>query len=240
VRGETEIGGAAREFPDTRWTLIVRAKGDASARRAALEELLVVYWKPLYFRARRKGLAVEAAKDAIQGLFVHLLEGDPLARLDPSKGRFRSYLRAALDNWLVNLHEAESAQKRGGGKKTVALEWDVAESALGAAPADPDAAFDREWALGVIERALESLRAEFDSGKRKGSFDVVLRFFKPGAEPPSYADASKQAGMTTTQLKAFLHRARARFRELLQEQVAQTCEVGEGADELAALFGALR
>src|SRR4051812_31497017 len=125
---ETSIGGAGREFPNTRWTVIASSRSSAEARAKALEELLASYWKPLYFYVRRKGLSIEDSKDAIQGFFAQLLDKEFLERLDPKKGRLRGYLRTAMDNFLVNRHEERSAQKRGGGKKVVSLDFDVDES----------------------------------------------------------------------------------------------------------------
>jgi RNA polymerase sigma-70 factor (ECF subfamily) len=234
---ETVIGGAAREFPATRWTLIASSRAGTDARRAALAELLEIYWKPLYFYARRKGMDIEAAKDAVQGFFARLLERDFLERLDPGRGRFRSYLRAAFDNYSANLHESASARKRGGDVLVVPLDFEVAERDLGAAPDAAEAAYDREWALGVMERALARLRKEFEAGARRGSFDVALRFFRPG-EPPSYAEAAAACGMGGVQFKAFLHRTRARFRDLLHEEVAHT--VPDPADSGAEIEHLLR
>lgn len=236
---ETTIGGPDREFPNTRWTIIASSREGASARARALEELLRLYWKPLYFYVRRKGLSIEDSKDVIQGFFAHLLDRDFLDRLDPKKGRFRSYLRAAVDHFLVNRHEHAQAKKRGGGAKVVSLDFEVDESAVPGA-ASPEAAFDREWALSVMERALARLRAEFEGGERKGPFELVKRFFDFTAEPPSYEDAARESGMSVSQLKAFLHRARVRFRELVKEEVADTVSEGNPEDEVAELIRALR
>ena len=236
---ETSIGGAAREFPPTRWTLILSAREDPAARRAALETLLPACWKPLYFFARRKGLNVEAAKDALQEFCVRLLERDVLAGLDPAKGRFRSYLRTAFANFLVNLHEQRTALKRGGEARGVSLDFDVAEREAGTAPAEPDAAFEREWAVGVMERAQARLRAEFDRGVRSGPLDLFLRYFREG-EPPAYAKTAAERGMSVPQLKAFLHRTRVRFRELVRDEVAPTVEdPGEIEAEIGDLLAAL-
>lgn len=235
---ETSIGGAAREFPDTRWTLILSTRGDPAARRRALEDLLGLYWKPLYFFARRKGLDIESAKDAVQGFCAHLLEGDVLARVDKEKGKLRSYLRTSLDHYVANLREANQAKKRGGEHKILSLDVEGAEGQLGRRDEDPGKAFDREWATGVMERALAALRREFESGKRSGPFELALRFFGVG-EAPSYADAAKEAGMTQSQLKAFLHRARVRFRELVKDEVKETTD-GEDPDaEIDHLLRAL-
>ena len=234
---ETAIGGAAREFPRTRWTLVASSRESPEARGRALEELLAAYWKPLYAYARRKGLTIEAAKDAVQGFFADLLGRDFLASLDPARGSLRAYLKTSLANYLVNEHEGAVAQKRGGGRTIVSLDVDVAERGLGAAAA-PDAAFDREWAVNVMERATARLRAEFESGDRKGPFDLVLRFLGFG-EPPPYAEAAKSAGMSVVQLKAFLHRARSRFRDLVRDEVADTAG-GDADAEIGELLRALK
>lgn len=226
---ETAIGGPARDFPATRWTLILAAREDPLRRRRALEELLAAYWKPLYAGARRRGLPIEDAKDAVQGLFSQLLDRDFPAGLDPSRGPLRAYLKAALQNHLVNRHEADAAQKRGGGRAPVPLDFEVAERHV----EDREDAFDREWAAGVMERALARLRAEIES-----SYAVVRPFFAFG-EAPSYADAARDHAMTVPQLKALLHRARVRFREIVRQEVAETAAPGEVDAEIAHLLRVL-
>jgi RNA polymerase sigma factor (sigma-70 family) len=226
-------------FPTTRWTLILGARADGPAERAALEQLFAAYWKPVYFFLRRKGLAPEAAEDAVQAFFLHLLERDFLPRLDPGRGRFRSYLLRSLEHFLVNQHEREAALKRGGGYRLVPLDVVLAERDLPATPERAEEAFEREWALGVMERALDRLRAEYEDGTRKGRAEVVLRFFAL-AEAPTYAEAAAACGMTVPQWKATLHRARARFREILREEVAATVEDdGDGEREIGDLVRAL-
>jgi RNA polymerase sigma-70 factor (ECF subfamily) len=226
-----------QRFPTTRWTLIVSARQSPEARRAALGELLGRYWKPLYLFARRKGAGIDEAQDAVQGFLAHLLERDFLERLDPGRGRFRSYLRTAFSNFLVNQHEREIALKRGGG--AIALDFADLEDRLAGDAAQADAAFDREWALDVMARALDALRAEFDSGQRSGPFEVVARFFR-AEDTPSYAAVAAEHDMSIPQLKAFLHRARARFRALVRQTIADTVsDPGDVDAELADLLRAL-
>ena len=226
-------------FPTTRWTLILSARDGGEANRAALETLLAVYWKPVYFYLRRKGRSVEAAEDAVQGFFLHLLERDVLPRLDPARGRFRSYLLTSLQNYLVNEYERAVAVKRGGRMKIVPLDTLGGERDLPAAPDDAGRAFDLEWATGVMERALARLRQEYVDGKRKGPPDVFLSFFRP-EETPSYADAAAACGLTTAQFKAALHRARDRFRELVREEVESTVGTDDDVEaEMRALYEAL-
>jgi RNA polymerase sigma-70 factor (ECF subfamily) len=214
-------------FPTTRWTLILASREGEEARRGALEALFTTYWRPVYVYLRRKGLASEAAEDVVQGFFASLLEKEFLERADPARGRFRGYLRVSVDHYLANLYEKEAARKRGGGLRFVPLDVALAERELPGAPEDPGLAFDREWAVAVMERALLRLRREYEEGRRRGRLETVLRFFGFG-EAPSYAEAAAECGMSVVQFKASLHRARARFRELMLEEVGAT--VGEDRD----------
>lgn len=226
-------------FPTTRWTLILASRGGGEAERAALEQLCATYWKPVYFFLRRKGLKPAAAEDAVQGFFLHLLQRDFLPRLDPDRGRFRSYLLRSLEHYLVNLHAHDSALKRGGGYRFVPLDIALAERELPAAPQPPLEAYENEWALGLMERALARLAREYEEGKRKGRADVVLRFFALD-RAPSYAEAARESAMTVPQFKAALHRARARFREILREEVAATVDAhDDGEREIGDLMRAL-
>lgn len=226
---DSGAGGRGGLFPTTRWTLVLASRDEGEARRAALDALFTIYWRPVYVYLRRKGLSSEAAEDVVQGFFTSLLERDFLERADPARGRFRSYLRVSVDHYLANLYEKEAARKRGGGLRFVALDAVLAERDLPAAPESPDAAFDREWATAVMERSLARLRQEYAEGKRRGRIETVLRFFGFGEAIP-YAQAAAECGMTAPQFKASLHRARARFREILLEEVGATVEQDRDAE----------
>ncbi|HEU5074863.1 MAG TPA: sigma-70 family RNA polymerase sigma factor, partial [Polyangiaceae bacterium] len=209
------------------------------ARRAALDELLGRYWRPLYAYARRKGLDRGQAQDAVQGFVVQLLEKDFLTRVDPDRGRLRSYLCTSLQHYLINSHEKDRAQKRGGDTTTLSIDVTLAERALAISPAEPEQAFHREWALLLLDRAMQRLRAEFETGKRKASFEVVAAFFSTegSREPPSYQHVAEKYSMTIPQVKSLLHRSRVRFRELAREEVRETvAEASEASDELRELM----
>lgn len=228
--------GAPR-FPETRWTRIVAARDRPDLRREVLGELCETRWQPLYVHLRKQGLPRERAEDVVQGFLVHLLERDFLARLDPGRGRLRAYLKTALAHYQANLYEQESAQKRGGGAR--ALAFDDVEALVPAAPDDPAAAFDREWALALFEGALAALEAELASGARRGPVAVVRQLFRMG-EAPAYDALAAEHGMSVPQLKSFVHRARGRFRELLLARVADTVQTpAEAEAELGDLMKAL-
>ncbi|HEX4341497.1 MAG TPA: hypothetical protein VH062_36560 [Polyangiaceae bacterium] len=136
------------------------------------------------------------------------------------------------------LHEHDSADKRGGGRH--ALSIDSVEALLVASPTDPEAAFDREWALEVFDSAVAELEKEFESGERRGPVAVLRELFRFGTAPP-YEELAREHGMTVSQLKSFVHRGRRRFRQLVLARVADTVTTREEAEnELAELLRALQ
>ena len=208
-------------FPTTRWTLILAAKTSQQARREAWTQLMATYWQPLYVFLRRKGLDATAAQDGVQDVMALLLERDVLEKVTPEKGRLRAYLRTVAQNWLNTRHEAAMAVKRGAGAQVVAIDEVMAERLLVDDGESPDAAYERAWAQTVMERALDALAKEFERGERVGPFEVVTLFFGAAA-PPSYREVASRHGMSVPQLKSFLHRARERFRELVEAEVGET------------------
>ena len=143
-------------FPDTRWSVIQRAKGaldDEAA--AAFDELCGAYWYPLFAYLRRGGTKPEEAADLVQELFVSLLERQSLDRLQPEGARFRSWLLAALRHHVQDARARERADKRGGGRAHFPLDLECAEGRYTGEPAeprDPAALFERAWAVEVLAR----------------------------------------------------------------------------------------
>ncbi len=226
----------AARFPTTCWTAIRQAQQDPACRERALAELLPRYWTPLYCYLRRKGLDADAAGDAVQGLCVRLLERGFVERLDPGRGSLRAFLKASADRYLVDAYWRGQARKRGGGLHFLAFDPAKHEALLCTAPDDADTAYEREWALGIFERALAALHAEFTSGRRRGDFAIVERFFHP-TDVPSYASAAAACGCTPQQFKASLHRARARFRQFVRRELQN--EGGDDPHAFARLFASL-
>src|SRR5262245_30199104 len=90
-------------FQPTHWSVVLAARQEASPRAAdALAQLCRAYWYPLYAHARRRGHAHHAAEDLTQEFFARLLAKQWLKQVAPEKGRFRTFLLVALDNFLAN------------------------------------------------------------------------------------------------------------------------------------------
>src|SRR5262245_23008400 len=168
----------AQGFATTRWTVVLRAGERAGPEaREALASLCEAYWYPLYAFLRRRGHAPEDAADLTQGFFARLLEKNALAAVRRGRGRFRSYLLAALENHLQNRRRGERAKKRGGGRTPLSLDRADAEERYRLEPAHemtPERVYKRRWALTLLERALDLLRAEMEAAG-KGELFAKLK-----------------------------------------------------------------
>jgi RNA polymerase sigma-70 factor (ECF subfamily) len=226
-------------FPTTHWSEILSLRDRPEQRRSLLSEIAARTWRPLYLHARLKGLSRDAAEDAVQGLFARLYEREFERALDPARGRLRCYLRAALDHHISDQRARDRACKRGGDAHAISLDVVSADQALTAdRRTDPDAAFDRQWALQLMQRALARLRAEYRSGQRSGPLELIELHFS--GDPTPCAQLAKRFGMTIPQVKSFLHRARGRFRTLVRLEVSATVTTADQVgDELTVVEAAL-
>jgi hypothetical protein len=119
-RDETDMGGERDIFLTTHWSLIEKVGNEGDKDRALIASLLENYWKPVYCYLRHKGYGNEDAKDLTQGFFHEVvLDRNLVQRADPAKGRFRSFLLHALNQYLINERDKRMAQKRIPPEKTV-------------------------------------------------------------------------------------------------------------------------
>jgi RNA polymerase sigma factor (sigma-70 family) len=215
-------------FPTTQWTLLAQATlSGESVGRQALEDLCHRYWSPLYQFIRARGYNEAEAKDLTQEFLLHLVEHSTLQKADPSRGKFRSFLCGALVRFLADAYDKRRAQKRGGGAPH--LELDSAAEELGAISTPDELVFDREWALVILENALETVARDFKGAENQFA---VLRQFLPGSiAVPSYDQAATQIGLNLPALKSELHRLRQRFKAAVREQVAATVSAPHEIDQ---------
>ncbi|MBI5364749.1 MAG: sigma-70 family RNA polymerase sigma factor [Planctomycetes bacterium] len=230
------------EFHTTRWTLVLAAGGeDDAAAREALSALCRTYWYPLYAFARRKGAAPDAAEDLVQGFLARLIDKRELRQVARDKGRFRSFLMAALQHHVANERDRERAEKRGGGAVKLAVDFEAADERFAREPArgrTPEQEFDRAWALEVLRAALGELEREYRASSREALFDA-LRGELEGAPAP-HAEVAERLTMSVGAVKTAAHRLRERFGETLRSIVASTVSSPAAVEaELGALLRAL-
>ncbi len=229
-------------FATTHWSVVLQAGGSNAASRKALGDLCELYWYPLYCYVRRWGHTADDAQDLTQEFFTRMLEKDGLRGVTPLRGRFRSFLLAALKHFLSNQRDRANALKRGGGRQPMPLEFETAEGRYRLEPpgvSDPEKAFERQWAMTVLARTLDRLSDE-QQRERKGRAFERLKGVLTGDGDVSYASIGEELGMSEGAVKVAVHRLRRRFGELLRDEISQTvAEPQEVDDEIRHLFAAL-
>jgi RNA polymerase sigma-70 factor (ECF subfamily) len=225
----------------THWSVVLSARDPASPRSAeALELLCQTYWFPLYAFVRRRGHDPHTAQDFTQEFFARLLHRDYLKSAAPEKGRFRTFLLVALKHFLANEWDRQRAHKRGGGATLVSIDQELAESRLAAEPAhhlQPDVLFDRHWAMTLLDRTLSRLQGEYLSTGRAKLFELLRGCLARGDSALPYAEIAARLDLTEAAVKMAVQRLRARYRDLLRAEIADTVAApGQVEEEIRHLF----
>jgi RNA polymerase sigma-70 factor (ECF subfamily) len=218
-------------------------KGDSAQARQSLAELCQVYWYPIYAYLRRRHHSPHEAEDLTQGFFTDLLGRDFLKGLDSSKGKFRSFLLAALKHFLSNRRDWDRRLKRGGKIPHLSLDFRDAEDCYLREPAHEATAerlFERRWALTLLARVLDRLESEVDRESKGPLFERLKPTLMGESDAATYAQIGAELGMTEGAVRVTAHRLRKRYRGLLQEEIARTlADPGEYPEEVQTLFLAL-
>jgi len=230
-------------FATTHWSVVLSAQDRDSPRSAeALETLCRAYWYPLYAYARRAGHSPADAEDLTQGFFARLLEKDYLQSAAREKGRFRSFLLMALKRFLANEWDRQHAQKRGGFAPMVAIDQALAESRFGSEPAhslQPDVLFERQWAMTLLDRTMAGLQEEYQSTGRARLFECLRSCLAKDESALPYAEIAVRLNLTEAAVKMAVQRLRARYREILRAEIADTVSSPEEIEEeIRHLFSA--
>src|ERR1043166_3051920 len=237
-------GNACASFTTTHWSTVLSAgHGGTDTAAEALEKLCSAYWYPLYVFIRRKGYEPHAAQDLTQGFFARLLEKNYLHGIDRAKGKFRSFLLAALEHYLANEWRRSQAEKRGGKVAFISLDDQSAEQKYLQIPGSEISAeklFERQWATTLLEQVLARLRGEFVGAGKERLFEEIKIFLTGERRAISYAELASKLGTREAALKMAVSRMKQRYGELLRSEIAQIVSKPEEIeDELRALLAAL-
>jgi len=210
VKDETKMLGPGHEFETTSWTL-VRSVGNMEA----LDTLVRLYWKPLYFFVRQYGYPNEPAKDIVQDFLTTMLEKGALSKADPERGRFRTFLLASMTNFLKDHAKAESRQKRGGGHNLFSLDFARGEEefTLQVAKGErPEDLLNRAWAKELWKQALADLRGS----------EPHLEAFRLYLAGIPYSTITSQTGLSGEAAKMVVYRMKAQLRDIVVGYIRQT------------------
>lgn len=232
------------QFRTTHWSVVLQAgKSETAESSEALDRLCRTYWPAIYGFVRRQGHGPDDAKDLVQGFFSGLLARQGLEKVDPAKGRFRSFLLASVAHYLANERERALAQKRGGGVEALPLDAQGEEVRYLIEPGHqltPERIYEQRWAHAVLERVLTRLEAEFTAAGHAKRFESLKSFLSEDAVGTSYAEAAAGLGMSVSAVTSIIHRMRLRYRELFRDEIAQTVvDPAEVDDEIRHLIEVL-
>jgi RNA polymerase sigma-70 factor (ECF subfamily) len=250
ISTQKEIGNARipqpseQWFTTTHWSVVLAAGQGASPHAdQAIDRLCRTYWYPLYGYARRRGYTPQDAQDFIQGFFARLLERNWLGTATPQKGKFRSFLLAALNHHISDERDRMSAQKRGGGTTLISLDQEMAENLFLQEPASvlsPEKEFEKRWATTLLQQALARVREEYQASGKAPIFDQLKPFLEGEAESGDYAEIAARLGMSPGSIAVSVHRLRQAYREAVRIEIANTVSnPDEVADEMRHLFAVL-
>lgn len=229
-------------FHTTRWTMVRQAKADSDDGRTALAVLCDAYYEPVVAFLRWELRDADAARELSHAFFAEMLAGGTIGAVNREQGRFRSYLLGAVKHFLANQRMAARREKRGGGAAHVSLDEDAsgAREIPDARQISPDAAFDREWALTTLARAMDAVKQECEKEGRAEFFQYVKPWLTGDATHGDQGAVAEACGMSAAALKMAISRLRRRFRDCLKVEIAGTLEDAAMVEtEMQELFAAL-
>jgi len=223
--------------------VLLAGRNDTERARTALAKLCGTYWYPLYAFVRRNGIPPHDAQDLTQDFFAHLLQHQALAKADPERGRFRSFILTAMKNFMSGARERARAQKRGGGQELLSLDLAAAEERFAMEPVDtssPDKLFDKQWAMALLEAVLVRLEKEYRQEGKGGLFGELKDTLTGARATQPYAELAARLGLSENAVKVSVHRLRKRYRSLLLAEVGQTVATpGDAEQEMRHLLEGL-
>lgn len=236
----TDPKASRSPFPPTITSAIVGLRSeDASVRRSSWDRVARAYREPIarYLGVRFR-LAPNEAADTAQAFFARSLEKGTLASFDPTKARFRTFLRTCLDRFHLDERRISRAAKRGGAASSIDIDDVPEEMADESQIAAAEACFEAEWKKHILERALGRLRDQLRASGKLEHLRVFERFHLEGDEPPSYPVIAEELGISVTDVTNRLSFARRKLRaatlDILRE-ITATDE--EFRDEARTVLG---
>jgi len=230
-------------FATTHWSVVLQAgRVESPQAGEALERLCRTYWYPLYAYVRRKGHDPTDAQDLTQEFFARLLRGNFLNTVEQRKGRFRSFLVASLEHFLVKEWVRSNRQKRGGGQTIFSLDEEGAENRYTLEPADKLSAqklYERRWAMTLLDQAMKRLGDECRQTGKTELFQHVKSLLSGDTREEGCRELATGLDMSEGAFRVAVHRLRQRYGILLREEIAQTVATQEEVDEeVRSLFAA--
>lgn len=216
-------------FPTTHWTKLVGARSEGILEQDdILDELVGMYWKPVYCYLRCKGYDRDDAKDLTQGFFCEIvLRRGLIQQADRTKGRFRTFLLTALSRYVTSVHRAEVAKQRTPEGGLIYLEeidgFSIPEPVHYRSPVE---AFDYAWGAALLDRVLAGVarrcRERGDATHWELFRTRVLLPITQNADVPSLDRLCRKYGISRkAQVSNMIFMVKRRFQRALRRHVRQ-------------------
>lgn len=207
----------------TIWTLVRRAHSPVEEERLPAQvALLERYQRAIYrFLLRALNSDADAADETFQEFALRFSRGDFQA-VDPTRGRFRDYIKTVIINLVIHHHRQKNRQR--------GLDPEVANNLTDIrGPLDAEAAFMECWRKELLDRAWEGLAAQQrDEGP---PFHAALRlhFERGDLSSAQLARALNDrlqpaAAYSEASIRKVLQRAREKFADLLLEETGRSLQ----------------
>jgi RNA polymerase sigma-70 factor (ECF subfamily) len=199
----------------------------------------------LYSFTRRRGYNPEEARDLTQGFFLHLLERRALTRVDPQKGKFRSFLLASLQNFLLTKEVRNRCLKRGGQIEFVSFDVTLAEDNYRVEAVDtltPEKIFDARWGMALLGQAMTRLERKYSAQGKSPIFEMLKPFVDIAnrTSPPPYQEIADELDVSVENARVLIHRLRKEYTSLVREEIGRTVEdIADIDGEIHALCEAI-
>jgi RNA polymerase sigma-70 factor (ECF subfamily) len=245
-RERTDMGGNGYVFLTTHWSLIEGIQtGDKE--KVLIGRLIERYWKPVYCYLRRRGLDNEQAKDHTQGFFHDIvLNRNLVQRADQKKGRFRTFLLHAIDQYLTNEKSKEMALKRYPRGGLVPLDiTETSELAEMNSSWTPEDCYNYAWLCELLEKVLSEVEAEC----QEDNLDIHWQIFKESlleptlthTTPPSLAELSSKYSLDDPKkVSNMAITVKRRFQKMLRKHIRNSVsaedEVTDEFEEILKYF----
>ena len=233
--GQNLIPAQRDQFNTTRWSIVLRIQDSQDEeRRLAWNEVIEIYWYPIYVFCRRRGANDHDAMDLTQGFFSQLIGGSGLNSVSPSKGRFRSFLLASFKNYMINQHEKDAAIRRGGKHVTISLENadpDARYLLESTREESPERAFDRKWVEALITRAHAKLAEVYQERNQTELYLLLSPFLTDLTDALMTSEIGRKLNLNPATVRKSIHRMRRRFGELILAEISATVDNPDEVEE---------
>jgi RNA polymerase sigma-70 factor (ECF subfamily) len=249
---KTSMGGSREAFLTTEWSVIELIRdGSTPSSVILINDLIKKYWKPVYCYLRRKGYNNEQAKDLTQGFFQEVvLERFLVEHADKSRGRFRTFLLTALQQYVAGVHRKKSTQKRSPKGELIGIdEIKPGEQTEAPAQFSPEQSFNYAWAAQLLDCILEEVRDKCHSDGKMLHWQVfhnrVLKPIMGNTAPPSLTEICQRYGIdSTSQASNMIVTVNRRFQACLKRHIRRSvthdCDVDSEIQELMQIFAKSR